>query len=346
MSFLKTMLEENASAGATSAAGVAGHRGSLFDRKKKRKKGKAKDKAKETTMLQRMIGEEEEKFDPSDVLSKMKSASRKDIDQRDTVGFALEDEDGNIVKVYVPAEDAENFENELAMMLHGEDENGDRKNSSMEIAEVLFKLKGKYEIVNADWSGIPEDEEEEQDVATVDEGGDDIDAGGDEGGEGDEKEMTADEQGGEGDMLGGEGGEGDLGAGGGEDTPDDTKSALDAVISVMKADAEAKKAEAEAKKKEHEAEIAKHNANAAEAKVKQEEEVLDMETYNGAKAAEKKESEKLSKLAKYRHDLKNDDAGVNAEDEFLDLDAGTEEEEREFSSKEIASFVNRILNDK
>ena len=87
-------------------------------------------------------------FDASDVVSRIDAASKKADQNEDTTAFGLEDEDGNMVKVYVRDEQAEDFEKELAALLAGEDENDDEENSSLEIAEVLFKLKDKYDIVD------------------------------------------------------------------------------------------------------------------------------------------------------------------------------------------------------
>ncbi len=103
-------------------------------------------------------------FDVSDVISKLEAAEKKAKVEKDTTTFGLENENGGIVRVVVRQDQADEFEQALAQMLAGSDNNNDEENTSMEIAEVLFKLKDKYDIVDVDWGEIPEDEEQEQTV--------------------------------------------------------------------------------------------------------------------------------------------------------------------------------------
>lgn len=70
------------------------------------------------------------------------------LDEIDTVTFGLETDDNKIVKVYVKAEQADDFEKELAEQL-GESDN---------IEDVLNELSKKYEIVDVEW---PDDEDDE-----------------------------------------------------------------------------------------------------------------------------------------------------------------------------------------
>jgi len=114
-------------------------------------------------ILGEMVGKPQ--FDASDVMSKLDAAEKRARDEQDTVPFGLEDEDGNIIKVYVKAEEADEFESALAAMLAGEDEDEDDENSGMEIAEVLFQLKDRFQIVDVEWPNIEGDPEEEQEVA-------------------------------------------------------------------------------------------------------------------------------------------------------------------------------------
>ena len=97
-----------------------------------------------------------------------------------------------------------------------------------------------------------------------------------------------------------QGEEGELDELGGEE--DDAKTALQSVIDLLMAQADAQKAEANAKEAEANAEEAKHNAGAADAKVKQEEQVLDMEAYYDEQGKADKEAKQLSKLAKWKHE--------------------------------------------
>lgn len=314
-------INESAAAGVTGAGAIGGFRGSLFaggavnGKRSKRKMTnlhRLSSEEIEKTIKNRnawkwrVIGEmlaeqSDEQFNPSDVMSKLDAAEKKAKQDTDTVPFGMEDEDGNIVKVYVRSDQADEFETALAALLAGEDENEDEISDSIEIAEVLFQLKDKFDIIDVEWPEIEGDVEEEQEVA------------GEEGAEG-ELDLEGGEEGL--DLEGGEEGlegEGELDLEGGEEGLEDlegdmemepeggAESALQQVIDMMKADAEARKAESEARAKEAEARAAEANANAAAAKVKQEEEVLDMETYNKQQKEEEEEAKRLAQLAKYKH---------------------------------------------
>jgi len=312
MNLLKELLDEEAAVGATAAGSVAGFRGSLFggkeetpdpDNEQKRKKKKKKLK---TTMLTRMLtteADDEAAFDITDVMSKLKASEKSVEVSRDSVQFGLEDEDGRIIKVYVRAEQAGDFETALGQALD------QMENSTTEIAEVLFGLREKFDIINVEWPAVQEDEEEE------------IDLKGDTNPEDDaEGEMDADVE------VDGEVG---VDSGVGVDSEADAKTALQSVIDMMKADADARKAEANAKKAAADADSSKYAAQSAEAKIKGEEEVLDMETYNAEKAKKQKEAKALSSLARYRHE-KARDAGeeLDAGDETIGTTvSGSEEEE-------------------
>ena len=273
MSLLRDLIKETAAASATAAHAIATTPGSLFGggnvdpvKSKKRQRRKMRKMMRFPVMgsfssLKEALGASsgETDFSPSDVISKLDHAEKKAKAGEDTTTFGLEDEDGNLVKVYVKTDSAEDFEQALASMLAGEDENEDDENSALEIAEVLFKLKDKFEIVDVEWPKIEGDEEEEQEVDAEDNMGD-VEGGE---GEGGEEDLGLDAEGGEEDLgLDAEGGE-ELGAAeGGEEA---AKSALDKVIDMMKADAEAKEAEARAKEAEAKAKEAEYAAKAAEA---------------------------------------------------------------------------------
>lgn len=284
-------------------------------------------------------------FDAADVVSKLDAAEKKAKLEKDTVTFGLENENGGLVRVYVRAEQGDEFEQALSQMLANSDNNNDNENTSMEIAEVLFKLKDKFDIVDVNWGDIPEDEEQQEQQVTGGAGGAPA-AGGAAGGlpppapggaplPGGENpiDQAAGEEGAEGEEPGeGEEGEGDMTAG----DEGEAKSALDSVIDMMKADAKAKQAEAEARAAEARAKEAEWTAKAAAHKVKAEEEVLDMETHEKDQQKMDKEVKRLAKLAKYRHDKANkyrDELGGsdNSEDVDADVDAdvdvNSEEEE-------------------
>lgn len=250
-------------------------------------------------------------FDAADVVSKLDAAEKKAKLEKDTVTFGLENENGNIVRVYVRADQSDEFEQALAQMLSQSDSNNDKENNSMEIAEVLFKLKDKFDIVDVNWGDIPEDEENQEqqvggDMGAAGGGAGTMPmpgaggggAGGAPGGEENPIDQAA-EEGGEGEGEEGKNeGEDEMTAGGDEG---EARSALQSVIDMMKSDAKAKQAEAEARAAEARAKEAEWTAKAAAAKVKQEEEVLDMETHEKEEKDMEKEAKRLAKLAKYRH---------------------------------------------
>jgi len=255
-------------------------------------------------------------FNPNDVLSKLDAAEKKSEHEKDTVAFGMEDEDGNVVKVYVPFDQADEFEMALSTALAGQDENNDDDNTQTEIAEVLFDLKDKFDIVSVEWGEIPKDEEEEQELADA---------------EGDKADMAADEADAEGDNA-------DMAADEADAGEEDAVSALQSVIDVMKADAEAKKAEANAKKAEAEAEEAKYAAQAAVAKVRSEESILDMEAAEENEKKAENEAKTLAKLARFQHEkagkAENSLAGVKTEEEEQKIDP-----DGELSQDELAELI-------
>lgn len=345
---LDSVIKEMAAAGSTGAGAIGGFRGSLFGggvidlKRAKNNQKRVMKKIGYYPINENISGEQD--FDAADVFSKLDAAESRADMNKDTVAFGLEDDEGGVVKVYVKTEDSDEFESTLASMLAGvADEDDDDEISALEIAEVLYNLKDKFEIVDVEWGEIEGDEEEEQEI----EGEGDGDPGpageaglegaeGMEGGEGGELDLEAE---------GPEGGELDLEAdldselGGGEE---DAKSALDSVISMMKADAEARQAEAEARKAEAKATEARYAAAAAESKIKQEEEVIDMEAYNDAEKQKSAEAKKLSDLAKYRHD-KAGDASDQMEGAKVDEDEEEDDRDGLISKEDLAKLIFRHL---
>lgn len=327
MSILKDLIKETAAGGAvgagamgvTSAHNVAGIRTPLgFNKsKKKKKKGKKAGPVGNIYSFKFVEGykftdflkeADDSDFDASDVIAKLKHSEQQAEDSgEDTTAFALEDENGQLVKVWVPDDQADDFESALEQALSKGDEDNDDENDQKEIAEVIWHLRKDFDIVNVEWGGdIPQDEEQE--VATPPAEGGPLpgetgaELHGDETPEpGAEGEGLGDEEG-----LGGEEGE-DMEAEpdeaaelGGEE---DTKSTLQSIIDMMKADAEARMADANARAAEAKAREAEMSMQQAKEKVKQEEEILDMETYYDKQKEEKDEADRLAKLAKYKHDL-------------------------------------------
>ncbi len=362
-------LKENAAAGATAAHAVAAVPGGLFHGGVVTRNGKRMSNAyrmaqpeikslqksikNRNSMKWRIIGEmveDDETFDAADVISKLDDAEKKSRLDQDTVPFGMEDEDGAIVKVYVRSEQADEFEVALAQLLAGEDENGDQdgETDSVEIAEVLFQLKDKFDIVDVEWPEIEGDEEEEQEMA-ADEMGMDFEGGDEEGGD---EEM--DLEGGDEDLdLEGEGDEMDDLEGDMEMEPEGgAEGALQQVIDMLKSQAEAQKVESEARAEEAKARAAEANASAASSKVKQEEEVLDMEAYNAQQKEEEEEAKRLAQLAKYKHDQASKAETKMAEEEEEasmkndnepDRMSPPEHEDHELTKNELGSLLLKYL---
>ena len=361
MKFAKKLLSESAAGGGTGAGAVAAYGGMLFGprpvkRLKKRKKkapvvterkafkrrvGKFayavtpdlthfeergpsagdNDMPQNMDFLKYLLNEriDTNEYDPDDVISKLKAAQQKEQGHRehgDTVKFGLEDDEGNTVRVVVRADQAPEFEKALQVKLSDVD-----KDDQEEIAEILYQLKDRFDIVDIEWPEIPEDEEENQEVAPA--GGEakpGAEPGAEPGKEGAPEITEPGKEGGGEDLLGAmeePGGE----AGGGEES---AKTALDAVIDMMKADAEARKAEAEARKAEARAKESQLAFKQAHARVKQEEELLDMEEFEKGQKEADQEAKKLAKLAKWRRQV---DTGEEPESPIGAPGFGGKEEE-------------------
>ena len=227
----------------------------------------------------------EGEFDQSSVISKLKALENKEkADVRDTVTFGIEDENNQVVRVTIRAEQAGEFEKALQAVMADMEED---ENSKIEIAEVLFKLKDNFDIVDVVWPEIEEDEE----VPRQQFG----DEQGEPGAEGDGLEG-----------LEGEGGEGDPLAdleddGAGEES--EVKGLLSQVIDMMKADAAARQADAEARIADAKAREQELGAKQALAKIKQEEQFLDMEEYEKKQKAQEKEAKRLAQLARWKSQM-------------------------------------------
>lgn len=325
MGILEDLMETAAGGvAATSAHSVAGVRLPLGFGKGKKSNKKKKSKKKTNGPVGNVYSfkffsedtDVDSNFDSADVISKLKDSAKKaKIEGEGTTAFALEDEEGRMIKVWVPDDQADDFQDSLEQALNGNDDDDDEENTETEIAEVLWNLRKDFDIVNVEWEDdIPEDQEEtlpadveEQPSPSEETAGDAL--GGEEGGDGGEggegeDAMTADNE------LGAEAGLGD---------EEGAKSALQSVIDMMKADAEARRAEAEAKAAEAKARESEAGIKMAQQKVDQEEKVLDMEAYYDKQKEEKGETERLAKLAKYQHDLAGEKGGG--------LSGGTEPEE-------------------
>jgi hypothetical protein len=294
MKHIRKLLKETAAAGATTAGGIAGVRGVLFSKPIKRQKEKNikvqrivfhnDARGLRESLLNSFLKETEEgRFKAIDVISKLNNAQRDFNFEKHTVAFGVEDDNGQTVKVYVRANQADQFEKTLSEILY------DKNEDPREVAEILFNLKDKFEIVHVDWGEVEEDEEE-------------VPARGAEGTDNGNQSLSLDDTTGE--SPGMNDNSGDLDMGDGDQPPDESEatSVLDKVIAMLKADAEARTAEAKAKEAEYNSKEAEFAAKTAEAKIKGEEEILNMEDFFKKQNDEKKEAQKLAKLARYRHE--------------------------------------------
>lgn len=361
-------LKEDASGGSVSASNIAGNRGySIFGQKSKPMKRvidtdnipvisykhdsrKLKSYTKKGPMasfgffLSNNLGfgsgstSTNENFNLSDALSKINNvAKQSQATKTNSVQFGLQDDKDNIIRVFVDAEHAEEFESALQHHLEV-----DMK--KIEIAELLFSLKDEFNILNVVWPTVVDDavEEEEtskngemqnQDTDMNDET--DLDS------INPDDQQSSDENRG----VGEEKGTHDVGE---DDIPvadlpqqdafsgaDDQKTTINSILAMLSSDAEAKKADADARAAEARAREAESMARAAEAKIKSEEQILDMEAYNKTQTTEKTETRKLAKLAKYRHDLKRERSDGTLDSDTIEIDSDQskrfEEEENHVS---------------
>lgn len=274
-------LQESEAAGSVGATSVAGHATPLVAqmvRRTRTPKIKVHSYASPKAKPARKLGikeafeegvtvfKESEQFDQVGVISKLKNLEK--VDQAATqplATFGLEDEQGNIVKVSVPVDQGADFEKALQAALHTSDD------TEAEIAEVLFDLKDNFDIIGVEWGDVVEDEEElPTDADTPADIPDEV--------------LQLDDQ----------------------PAPEDTSSVaslLTQVIDMMKADAEARSADAKARKADAEAKEAEYISIQAAAKVRQEEQILDMESHEKKQKEVSKEAKRLAKLAKWKHDL-------------------------------------------
>lgn len=254
---------------------------------------------------QLLVEYQQQEYSPSDVYDKVSSIGKNVNDNTiSSVAFGLEDSEGKVIKVRVAADQAEEFEQALASSLTNLE-----NNDSAEIAEILFDLHDKFNIVDVEWPQIVQDEEQtdltnQQPTSTnTQEPNQQLDPNVD-------AESTIDPT-----------QSGDTAV---------TTSALDSVIQAMVADAEARRQESLAKAAEARAREAEAAAKIADGKLKAEEEIADMEAFYGEQQVEKQEAKKLAKLAKYRHQLKqrSDNTG-----EFNDYSSALAAQERDSESR-------------
>lgn len=290
-------LNEDAAGGAVGGGAVAAYAAPLFSSPVTRTSPpkQRKSKRKKSLGLQELFTSLSEdtmadsNFDQTEVISKLKSLEKKNkIDRDDSITFGLEDENGDIVRVTVQGDQAEEFEHALQAFLADEEQ---REGGVPEVAEMLFKLRDRFNILDVAWPQVEEDEEEPQEIG--DQPQDDQQFG-DQPPPGDQQDPDL---------------SGMLDAGDGNMGQDDesSQSLLSQVINMMKADADARKAEAVARQKEAELRTQRASSLSAKQRVRQEEELLDMDAFFKDKQTADKEAKQLAKLAKWKHEVNDGD---------------------------------------
>ena len=359
-------LNEDAVAGSISAGAVAGARGLLFtgvreitQRRKKvagvpvvkfknppvdlnfRTKGIAEGR---TRFIQHLLGESggvpDAEFDSADIVSKLVQNAKiaAEIDSDNLAVFGMEGDDGSITKVYIPKQQAKDFEIALGEVLKDNPEANQE-----EIAGILFDLKDRFKIVDVKWPTIQEDEEQAPPDAT---GATPAAANADPFGDTAPSTTVPPSDPNAPPVDPNAAPAPDSAVSGSGDSTSDT---LAAILDMLRSDAEARKADAEAKTAEANAKEAEATAKITGIKMQGEEEVLDAEAYFKQKKEEKKEAERLKMLARFRQENKSDDdsdsaptSTDNRPQEISGKSSSEEEEHVTSMRKSLLSLLQRI----
>lgn len=251
----------------------------------------------------------EDKFDAVDVSSKIRAARKANEIESKSVVYGLQDADGHVIKVYVTPDQAEDFETALADAL-ADDEHAD-------VAEVLFSMKDRFDILHVEWP-TEEEENNEEDLQGADQNTNDSQL---------PDQSTSDDE------IPAVDDTTDLGV---EDqNPIDDSSAnaaevaastLDKVIMVLQANASAQQAEAEARAAEAKAKEAEAAADLARTKMNAEIEVLDMESWEKQQKQKKQEASLTKRMATFKHETQPKPSSVNIQ-KSVDVYRPDDEEE-------------------
>jgi hypothetical protein len=263
-------------------------------------------------------------YQVDDAVSRLKSMETDgNFDDKDVITYGIEDDKGVMMKITVPLEQGEDFERVVAQSLAEVQEyKKTGKGEDKTLAELLYELKDKFTIVNAEFPTIPKDAvynaDEITEATPEDELGDDelgdLEADGDEelddlDADGDEEDFDPDDE--------------EIG----DDFESETSSKEDLLVSVLAM-----------LKSQNEKEIAQANAEAEQAKARQaelalkasEDEMATQEQLVSAQAemdAEKdkeKKAKDMAELAKFNYRKKlGESEGPSSllRDVLLELDA-------------------------
>jgi len=275
-------LFDTASSGSVGASSISTSPTRFFDDPISRKvdtEVPKKPKKRKKSKLRKVEINEAEEVDTDEMIARMRNyenTAKNDITKHNIDIFGLEDDEGNLIKIYINKSDSESFSKELDNYLDQAD------NSNIEIPEIIFNLKNQFNIIDVVWPTYGEDEEEStvsDDTIGTEDGGE---TDGEEGESENDSEITSD-------------GEEDMGDE--ASAENDPQTILNNIIKMMTANAEATKAEARAKE-------AQYNAINADSNIKKAEEMADMDDYFKKKAESAKDEATLKKLVQYRSDVK------------------------------------------
>lgn len=260
----------------------------------------------------------DEAFDIESVFSRLASMEKAGQPRRtEGTTFGIEDDNGNLMKVTVRADQAEEFEHEVARYLADIKANVEnlpisKTDKSISMAELLFNMKDKFDIIDVDFPKIPGDVIYNADKATYNAGNADSgtgteDIGADSGFEDnpmDPLDLTTFEEpaSSEDDKeIDGELGNDDSA----EDFPEelegsDEGSILTKVIDMLKAQAESEVEKAKAEAEKARAEQARYTAQATRFAMKDQEEQLRYELEMEEQKKREKEAKRMADMAKHR----------------------------------------------
>lgn len=289
------------------------------------------------------MSQEDSEFDSADVISKLsRNADMADkLDGDELAVFGLEDKDGKITKVYVPAEQGKEFEQALGDALRSSKENG-----QTEIAAMLFELKNKFKIVDVKWPTVQQDEEQtsaptDPNAPAVDPNAAPVDPNAP---ATDPNATPADPNAPAVDPMAA----GPAAPGADVIPTEDPTSMIAQILDMLKADAEARKADAAAKTAEANAKEAESAAKITAIKMQGEEGVLDAEAYFKARKEEKKEADRIKMMAKFRQETQMNTSQDSTSPVAPQTPAApqgdeSEEEEQQMSTirKQLLSILNR-----
>lgn len=265
----------------------------------------------------------DEAFDMDSVFSRLGSMERAGSKKKtEGTTFGIEDDNGNIMRVTVRAEQAKEFEEEVAkyiadikMNLDGLPSPKEAKELSM--AELLFNLKDKFDIIDVDFPKIPKDVIYNADKASVgapttptetDDGMPAEDMADEFEDSGEPLDLTDFEEDGEssegeaefGDTEGDEMFDDESVEDFVEEPESDESSILTKVIDMLKAQAESDIERAKAEAEKARAEQARYTAQATQNAIKDEEEALRYEVEMEEQKRREKEAQKRIDMAKHR----------------------------------------------